>query len=158
MLVPATAYTASEYQQPYVTQPNYGHTRAPAATAFPIPVPSPTPAATASHDILRPQFPHTSSAPHAPSAPAPVQTRALHVPYITRSRPRKSLLAQELDAPKATSDGRHSHPLFRHSRCTGKRKAVCVGATTRCLLSLLNDHAGGYQLHWTKERTSGMCE
>lgn len=158
MLVPATAYTASEYQQPYATQPNYGPTLAPAAAAFPIPVPSLTPAATASHGIPSPQFPPSTSAPHALSAPAPVQTRALHVPYITRSRPRKSLLAQELDAPKATSDGRHSHPRFRHSRCTGKRKAVCVGTTTRCLLSLLSDHAGGYQLHRTKERASGMCE
>ncbi|KAF8269416.1 caspase domain-containing protein [Lactarius quietus] len=126
MLVPTTAYTASN-QQPHVTQLNYGPTLTPAATAFPMPVPSPTPAATATHGIPSPQFPHTTGAHRPPSAPSPVQTRTLHVPYITRSRPRKSLLAQELNAPNTTSDGRHSHPLFRHSRCTGKRKAVCVG-------------------------------
>ncbi|KAI9438501.1 caspase domain-containing protein [Lactarius indigo] len=123
MLVPTTAYPASEYQQPYVTQPSYGPTLPPAATAFPMP---PTPAATASHGIPSPRFPPTTRAPPAPSAPAPVQTRALRVPHISRSQPRKSLLAQEVDA-KATSYGLHSHPLFRHSRCTGKRKAVCVG-------------------------------
>jgi hypothetical protein len=125
MLVPATAYTASEYQQPYVTQPSHGPTLAP---AFPRPVPSPTPTANAAHGIPSPRFPSTRSAPPALSPSAPVQTRALHVPHISRSRPRKSLSAH---APKATSDGRHSHPLFRHSRCTGKRKAVCVRASTR---------------------------
>ncbi|KAI9457643.1 caspase domain-containing protein [Lactarius psammicola] len=127
MMVPTTAYTASEYQQPYVTQPSYGPTLAPAATAFPMPVPSPTPAAIGSHGIPSPRFPPTTSAPPAHSALAPVQTRALHVPHISRSRPHKSLLAQEVDASKATSYGLHSHPLFRHSRCTGRRKAVCVG-------------------------------
>ncbi len=132
MLVPTTAYTASEYQQPYVTQPSYGPTLSPAATAFPIPVPSPTLAATASHGIPSPRFPPTTSAPPAPFAPAPIQTRALHMPHSSRSRPRKSLLAQEVDAPGAKSYGLHSHPLFRHSRCTGKRKAVCVRAPPRC--------------------------
>jgi hypothetical protein len=126
MLVPTTAYTASEFQQSHMTHHNYEPTPDLAPTAFPIPVPSPTPASTAPHGMTSHQFPPTTSTSHAPSAPAPVQTRALHMPYLTRSRPRKSLLAQEIDAPKATSDGRHSHPLFRHSRCTGKRKAVCV--------------------------------
>ena len=130
MLVPTTAHTASEYQQPYKTQLGYEPTLDHTPTAFPIPLSSQTATATASHGITSQQFPHTTSAPTAPSAPAPVQARALHMPYITRSRPRKSLLAQEVDAPKATSDGRHSHPLFRHSRCTGKRKAVCVRAPT----------------------------
>jgi hypothetical protein len=121
-----TAYTASEYQQPYVTQFSYGPTLAP---AFPRQVPSPTPIANAAHGIPSPRLPPVTGASRALSAPAPVQTRALHVPHISRSRPRKSLLTH---APKATSDGRHSHPLFRHSRCTGKRKAVCVRAPTRC--------------------------
>jgi hypothetical protein len=129
MLVPTTTDTASEYQQPYMTQHSYGPTPDPAPTAFPMPVSSPTPATTAAHGITSQQFKPTSTLP-APSASALVQTRTLRMPYITRSRPRKSLLAQELDAPKATSDGRHSHPLFRHSRCTGKRKAVCVRAPT----------------------------
>jgi hypothetical protein len=109
MLVPTTAYTASEFQQSHMTHHNYEPTPDLAPTAFPIPVPSPTPASTAPHGMTSHQFPPTTSTSHAPSAPAP------------------SLLAQEIDAPKATSDGRHSHPLFRHSRCTGKRKAVCVG-------------------------------
>ncbi|KAH9061199.1 metacaspase Pca1 [Lactarius vividus] len=121
MLVPTTAYTAPEYQQPYVTQPSYGPTLAPAATAFPMPQ---TPAATPSHGIPSPRFAPITGAPPVPSATAPVQNRALHVPHISRSQPRKPLLAQEVDA-KATSYGLHSHPLFRHSRCTGKRKAVC---------------------------------
>jgi hypothetical protein len=125
MLVPTTAYTASEHQQPYITQLGHGPRFDPSPTAFPMPLSSPTPATTASHGITSQQFPPTTSAP-----PAPVHARTLHMPYITRSRPRKSLLAQELDAPKATSDGRHSHPQFRHSRCTGKRKAVCVRAPT----------------------------
>lgn len=128
MLVPTTAYTASEYQQPYMTQLGHESTLNPTPTAFPMPLSSQTAAATASHGITSRQFPHTTSAPPAPSAPAPVQARALHMPYITHSRPRKSLLAQEVDAPKTMSDGRHSHPLFRHSRCTGKRKAICVRA------------------------------
>ncbi|KAH9173848.1 caspase domain-containing protein [Lactarius sanguifluus] len=123
MLVPTTAYTASEYQQPYVTQPNYGPPLTPAATAFPMPRIS---AATASHGIPSPRFLPTTGAPPAPSATAPVQNRALRVPHFSRSQPHKSLLAQEVDA-KATSYGLHSHPLFRHSRCTGNRKAVCVG-------------------------------
>ncbi|KAH9029381.1 metacaspase Pca1 [Lactarius hengduanensis] len=105
MMVPTTAYTASEYQQPHVTQPGYGPTLVPAATAFPMP---PTPAATASRGIPSPRFPPTTGAPPASFATAPVQN------------------PQEVDA-KATSYGLHSHPLFRHSRCTGKRKAVCVG-------------------------------
>ncbi|KAF8259231.1 caspase domain-containing protein [Lactarius quietus] len=52
---------------------------------------------------------------------------ALTARRLPPRRYRHSLLAQELNAPNTTSDGRHSHPLFRHSRCTGKRKAVCVG-------------------------------
>lgn len=127
MMVPITAHTASEYQQPYATQLGYGPT-----PTFPNPVPSPTPAANAAHGIPSPRFLPTANAPPALSTPALVQTRALHVPHILHSQPRKSPLAQGVGPQKATADGRHSHPLFRHSRCTGHRKAVCVRVPTRC--------------------------
>ncbi|KAI0300080.1 peptidase C14, caspase domain-containing protein [Multifurca ochricompacta] len=40
---------------------------------------------------------------------------------------RKPLLSQEVDASQPVRYDGRSHPLFRHSRCTGRRKAVCVG-------------------------------
>ncbi|KAH9055132.1 hypothetical protein EDB83DRAFT_2392059 [Lactarius deliciosus] len=130
MLVPTTAYTASEYQQPYVTHPSYGPTLAPAATAFPMP---PTPAATASHGIPSPRFPPITGAPPARSATAPdTGSCASRAAYFTLTATQVAVSSGsrcEGERPTACIP----IPLFRHSRCTGKRKAVCKNELQGCV-------------------------
>lgn len=73
----------------------------------------------------------------------PVQTRALRpVQNKQRSRARRPLVSQELDAPEPKRRDWRIHPHFRQSRCTGKRKALCVCVST---LTPLIDTEQGYR-------------
>lgn len=96
------------YQAPYAAHSAYG----PTLTA---------------HGISSPQYQPSIDAPFE----SPVQTRALHpVPPNSSSHARQPLVSQEMDAPEQTHHDWRCHPLFRRSRCTGRRKAVCVRAFT----------------------------
>jgi hypothetical protein len=103
MTAPAASYTASGYQPQYATQAGPGYSLAPLARSVPMP---PVPA----------KVPR--------SIPAP--PRAAHVSQMSGSRARKPLVSQEVDAPERPRQDWRCHPLFRRSRCTGRRKALCV--------------------------------
>lgn len=112
----------SSYQPSYTAQPTYGHTLHPAGAPMSMRAPSPVPSGLP-HDNFSPQYPPTIGAPFEP----PVQTRAIRpVSHNPRSRVRQPLVSREVDAPDPTRRDQRCHPLFRHSRCTGKRKALCV--------------------------------
>ncbi|KAH9991956.1 caspase domain-containing protein [Russula compacta] len=117
MSAPTFSYPSAEYQLPYAAQPAYGPTFTPTAAPEPMPGPSDAPTG-APRRIPSPQYPPNTGAPFGSE-----QTRALHASHKPGSHADKPPVSQEVDAlePK-----RH-HPLFRRSRCTGKRKAVCVG-------------------------------
>ncbi|KAH9960608.1 caspase domain-containing protein [Russula dissimulans] len=87
-------------------------------------MPSPSPAPTGeTHGFPSPQYPPFTGSPLESS----VQARAVHASQYTRSHMRKPLVSQEMDAPDPTRRDPRCHPLFRHSRCSGRRKALCVG-------------------------------
>ncbi|KAI9454194.1 caspase domain-containing protein [Russula earlei] len=116
--VPTFPYPATGYQPP---QSAYGPTLTPAAAPVPMPVPSLTPIGVP-HGFSPSQYPSLTGVPPEPA----VQNRAVHVSRYPRSHARKPLVSQEIDAPDPTR-GPRCHPLFRQSRCSGRRKAVCVG-------------------------------
>ncbi|KAI0247399.1 caspase domain-containing protein [Lactifluus subvellereus] len=118
MMPTAATYATSEYQPQYAAQLGDGYAFAPPPVAsVPVPLPSPAPAT----------VPRGIPSPLAASVSMPGQTRALQVSQVPRSRGRKPLLSREVDAPDPPRRDWRSHPLFRHSRCTGRRKALCVG-------------------------------
>ncbi|KAH9994617.1 caspase domain-containing protein [Russula vinacea] len=100
------------YQPSYAAQPTYGPALTPAGAPVSMRAPSPVPSGVP-HDNFSPQYAPNIGAPFEP----PVQTRALRPPLVSR----------EVDAPDPTRRDQRCHPLFRHSRCTGKRKALCIG-------------------------------
>ncbi|KAF8483392.1 caspase domain-containing protein [Russula ochroleuca] len=111
------------YQPSYAAQPTYGPTLTTAAAPVHMRAPSPVPSGVP-HGISSPQYPPSIGAPFEP----PVQTRALRpVSRNPRSLARQPLVSQEVDAPDPTRRDLRCHPLFRHSRCTGRRKALCIG-------------------------------
>ncbi|KAI0250353.1 hypothetical protein BJV78DRAFT_1220125 [Lactifluus subvellereus] len=89
LMVPATSYTASEYQPQYAAQPGHGHALAPPVASVLVPLPSPAPALVLCG----------ISSPLAASISMPVQTCALHISQISRLRACQPLLSQEVDAP-----------------------------------------------------------
>ncbi|KAF8504310.1 caspase domain-containing protein [Russula emetica] len=118
-----------EYAQPayaqsaYAPQPTYGATLTPSAAPVPMPAPSPGPTGVP-HGVFSPQYPPATGAPFEP----PVQTRALrHVGRNPRTQGRQPLVSQEMDAPQPKHRDWRCHPHFRRSRCTGGRKALCIG-------------------------------
>jgi hypothetical protein len=118
------------YQPPYPAQPAYGPTLTPADASVPMPAPSPVPTGVPRR-ISSPQYPPTLGGPFKP----PVQTRAIHpVLHNPRSHARQPLVLQELDAPQQTPRDWRGHLHFRRSRCTGRRKALCVRVSALALL------------------------
>lgn len=110
------------YQPSYAAQPTYGPALTPAGAPVSMRAPSPVPSGVP-HDNFSPQYAPNIGAPFEP----PVQTRALRpVSNNPRARARQPLVSREVDAPDPTRRDQRCHPLFRHSRCTGKRKALCV--------------------------------
>ncbi len=110
------------YQPQYAAQPTYGDALTPAAAPVPMRAPSPMPTG-APQGFSSPHYPPATGAPFEP----PVQTRALQpVGHNQRSHARQPLVSQEMDAPEQKRRDWRCHPSFRHSRCTGKRKALCV--------------------------------
>ncbi|KAF8483394.1 Metacaspase-1 [Russula ochroleuca] len=87
------------YQPSYAAQPTDEPTLTPAAAPVPMREPSPVPSGVP-YSISPVQCPPTIGAPFEP---------------------------QEVDAPDPTRRDWRCHPLFRHSLCTGKRKALCIG-------------------------------
>ncbi len=124
--VPTYSHPGADYQPPYATQPAFGPTHTPADASDPMRALSPRPTG-ASYPTASPQYPPTNGAPFE----QPVQTRTLDVPQNSRSRARKPLISQEVDAPDPIRrDPRVHHPLFQRSLCTGRRKALCVRLCT----------------------------
>ena len=118
------------YQPPYAPHPSYGPTLSPAAVPVPMPVPSPGPSG-APRGISSSQYPITTGDPFAP----PAQSRALHpVGRNPRSQGRQPLISHEMDAPEPKRRDWRCHPQFKHSRCTGRRKALCVRFSALALL------------------------
>ncbi|KAI0260772.1 caspase domain-containing protein [Gloeopeniophorella convolvens] len=145
-------YPAPGYQQ-YVVQPGYVLAPAPATSPMPVPMPSPAPGMIP-RSIPSPQYPASAGVPNTFAMSTHVQTRSLHVPHALRSHGRQPLLSQEVDAapqhaPQHTRFEGLTHPLFRHSRCTGRRKAVCVGinytGSSNELQGCVNDARNIYQ-------------
>jgi len=116
--VPAFSYPATGYQPP---QPTYGPTLTAATISVPMPSPSTAPTGVV-HGFPSPQYPSRTGTPLESS----VQARAVYASQYTRSQMRKPLVSQEMDALEPTRRDPRCHPLFRHSRCSGRRKALCV--------------------------------
>jgi hypothetical protein len=133
------------FQPPYASQPPYGPTLTPADASVHMPEPPPMPTGVQyGSRTPSPQYPSDFGGQFEPPAQTralyppsvdgqfepPVQTRALHpVQNNPRSRARKPLVSQELDAAEPKRRDWRIHPRFRQSRCTGKRKALCVRAS-----------------------------
>ncbi len=114
------------YQPPYAAHPTYGPTLTP--TGAPV-----------TRGISLPQYPPATGAPFEP----PVQSRAGHpVARNPRSHGRQPLVSQEMDAPQPKRRDWRCHPHFKHSLCSGRRKALCVSVSA---LALLVDVEQGYR-------------
>ena len=115
-----------KYQPSYASQPTYGPTLTPAGASVPMRAPSHVPTGEP-HGISSPQYPPASFEP-------PVQTRVLRtVSQNSRSYARQAPVSQQVDDSKPTHHDWRCHPLFRRSRCTGQRKALCVRASALTL-------------------------
>ena len=123
---PTYPYAGADYQPQYAPQSDYGHAPPAGDPYVPMPAASPAPGG-APYDTTSPQYHPGPDAPYEP----PEQTRDRAVPQDSRSRLRKPFVSQGMDASdRRLHDSRAHHPLFRHSRCTGKRKALCVRLCT----------------------------
>ena len=114
-------WAGADHQPQYASQSAYGHS--PTAADPPVPMrgasPAPSGAPYGTTSLQYHPAPDATYEPHE-------NTRALPVPQYSRSR-RKPLVSQRMAAPDPVlHDSRAHHPDFRHSRCTGNRKALCV--------------------------------
>jgi len=88
-----------------------------------MPAPSPGPTGVP-HGVPSPQYPPATGAPFEP----PAQTRALNsVGRNPRSHGRQPPVSQQMNAPEPKHRDWRFHPHFKRSRCTGGRKALCIG-------------------------------
>ncbi|KAH9990507.1 caspase domain-containing protein [Russula vinacea] len=69
-------------------------------------------------NAAQPTYEHTIT-----PAAAPVPREVPH----DFSSPQYPVESQEINASDLMSRDRRSHPRFRHSQCTGRRKALCIG-------------------------------
>ncbi|KAI0288297.1 caspase domain-containing protein [Russula brevipes] len=120
---PPFTHPPGEYQPPFPAQSEYDPAFSPEAAAdAPMPVPSPAPSG-GQRGIPSSYYSPLSGSPSNP----PAQSRGLRVSQSSRSHARMPPMTQEADARDPTRRDWRCHPLFRHSRCTGARKALCVG-------------------------------
>jgi hypothetical protein len=127
---PPFTHPPGEYQPPFPAQSEYDPAFSLAAADAPMPVPSPAPSG-GSRGIPGAYYSPLAGPPSNP----PVQTRGLRVSQSSRSHTRMPLITQEADARDPTRRDWRCHPLFRHSRCTGTRKALCVCVSKNNLLT-----------------------
>ena len=91
---PTYPYVATDHHPQHAPHSAYGYAPNPADPSVPMPVASPAPSG-APYGTTSPQYHPAHEAPYEP----PEQTRALDVPQNSRSRQRKPLVSQGMDAP-----------------------------------------------------------